>query len=169
MNSIYKYALIAALLIISVKLIVYLTHLQITPAGVFLEILSLLLMAVPLYLAMKKRRDANLGGFMSMKQAMGTGMLFSIITGLIVGIFTYLFSAYVDHETTPLVLKKIEEHLRAANISQAEIDAELAAQKEFYSPFNQALKGGLMGVLLVGFILSFICSMFVLKNPPSTN
>lgn len=100
---------------------------------------------------------------------MGTGMIFSIITGLITGIFIYVFSAYIDHETTPMILKKIEENMRAAKISQSEIDTELIAQKAFYSPFNQAFKGGFISILGAGFVISFITSMFVLKNPPPEN
>jgi hypothetical protein len=169
MKPVFKYPLIASALVIALKLVVVYAHMQLTPFGIFLGIFSFILMAVPIFLALKNRRDNELGGFLTVKQAMGTGMFFSIITGIIVGIFIYVFSSYIDHETTPLILKKIEENLRAANASPAEIETELTAQKDFYSPFNQALKGGLISVLVFGFILSFICSMFVMKNPPAQN
>lgn len=169
MKSIVLYSVIASLIIIVVKFIVYYANLQLTLMGIFMGIFSLILMIFPLYFAMKTRRDTELGKFMTIRQAMGTGMMFSIITGLITGVFIYIFSAYIDHETTPLILKKIEENMRAAKISQPEINAELIAQKAFYSPFNQALKGGFMSILGVGFILSFISSMFVLRNPPPEN
>ena len=168
MKPTYKYSLFASSLIIVIDIIVYYAHLQLSPFGIFLGILSFVLMAVPLYLAIKNRRDNELGGFITLKQVMGTGLIISVLTGIIVAIFMYIQSKFIDHETTGLILKKIEENLRTSKVSQTEIDLELSAQKDFYSPLNLAFKKGLMSVLGIGFILSFICSTFLVKNPPAS-
>lgn len=167
MKSTIKYSLSAALIVIAIKLIIYFSHLQLTPVGVFLSIFSLVLMGIPLALAMKNKRENELNGFLTLKQAMRVGLGISIIAGIIVGLFAYIQFRFIDHDTLPMILEKTITDMHKENAVQSQIDNEIIFKKDFYSPFNQA-KGALIGVLGAGFLISFISSTFLIKNPPTT-
>lgn len=169
LSSSIKYALLAALLVIGCKLIVFFTHSQFTAIGIYSGLISLLLIVVPLFLAIKNKRDNELGGFIVLKEVMKVGLGISVISGLIVCVFTFLYYKFLDHETLAQLISQTEDFMKKENKPQNEIDAQIIALKEFYAPVKQAT-GVLTGILISGLILSFILSTFFVKrNPASEN
>lgn len=164
MNSTVKYSLLASVLMISCKLGVYFTHSQFTTFGVYSGLIALLLILIPLVLAIRNRKD-ELKGFITMREVMKTALGISVVTALIVSIFTYLYFMFLDHETLEQLIVQTTEFLKKENKPQAEIDLAIISLKEFYTPLRQAT-GVLTGVLIAGLILSFISSTFFVKNPP---
>ena len=164
MKSLFKYSLLASFLVISIKLLVYFTHAQFTQFGIYSGLFSLLLLIVPLFLAIKEKRDKELGGFIILKEVMKVGLGISVISGLIICAFTFLYYKFIDDEPLAQLISKTEEFMKQTKKSQSEIDIQIIALKEFYSPIRQAT-GVLTGVLISGLILSFICSSFLVKNP----
>jgi len=127
-----------------------------------------LLIIVPLYLAIKSKRDKELGGFITLKEVMKTGLCIAVVTGLLNAVFIFLYYKFIDHETLEQLVIQTKDFMHKANNSQRDINLQIIALKEFYSPFKQAT-GVLTGVLVAGIILSFICSTFLVKNPPSNS
>src|ERR1051326_4196369 len=82
MRSIFKYALIAASLVIATKLIIFFTHSLFTAIGIYSGLFSLFLISIPLFLAVKNRRDNELGGYISFKEIAKVGLGISVIAGL---------------------------------------------------------------------------------------
>ena len=95
---------------------------------------------------------------------MKVGLGISVISGLIICAFTFLYYKFIDDETLAQLISKTEEFMKQTKKSQSEIDIQIIALKEFYSPMRQTI-GVLTGVLISGLILSFICSSFLVKNP----
>ncbi|MBI3502735.1 MAG: DUF4199 domain-containing protein [Bacteroidetes bacterium] len=169
MKPIFKYSLLASFLVIAVKLLVYFTHTQFSAIGIYSGLLSLLLLTVPLFLAIKNRRDNELGGFITLKEVMKVGLGISVISGLIICAFTFLYYKFIDHETLEQLITRTTDFMHKENKTSYEIEIELTALKEFYSPFKQAT-GVLTGILISGLILSFILStFFVRRNSANEN
>jgi hypothetical protein len=164
-SSSIKYALLAALLVIGCKLIVFFTHSQFTKFGIFSGLISLFLIVVPLFLAIKNKRDKEPGGCITLKEVMKTGLFIAVIAGLLNSVFIFFYYKFIDHETLAQLIVQTESAMHKANTSQSEIDVTIINLQEFYAPFRQAT-GVLTGVLVAGIFLSFICSSFLVKNPP---
>lgn len=162
---IVRYALLASAIVISIKLLVFFTHAQFSAPGIYSGLIALSLMIVPLVLAIKGLRDEN-GGYITLKEVMKAGMGISILSGAVISAFTFLYYKFIDHETLAHLITRTEAFMLKENKPQAEIDTQVAALKEFYSPLKQAT-GVLTGVLIAGLILTFISSTFLVKNPPA--
>lgn len=149
------------------KLVVYFTHSQFTSFGIFSGLIGLLLISIPLVLAIRSRK-AELNGYITLKEVMKTALRISVVTALIVSIFTYFYFMFLDHETLDQLIIQTTEFLKKENKQQSEIDLAISSLKEFYAPLKQAT-GVLTGVLIAGLILSFISSTFLVKNLPQQN
>lgn len=149
------------------KLGVYFTHSQFTTFGIYSGLIGLLLISIPLVMAIRNRKE-ELNGYITLKEVMKTALGISVVTALIVSIFTYLYFMFLDHETAPQIISQTVEFMHTANKPQSEIDLAIVSIQEFYTPLKQAT-GVLTGVLIAGLILSFISSAFLVKNPPATN
>ncbi|HEY4799142.1 MAG TPA: DUF4199 domain-containing protein [Bacteroidia bacterium] len=165
MKSLFKYSLIASVIVIIPKLVVFLTHSQFVGIGVYSGLISLLFISIPLIFAIRNKRN-ELGGFIRLREVMNVGLAVSVISGLIIAAFNFIYYKFIDHETLAQLIIRTEDALKAVKKNQSEIDVEINALKEFYSPFKQAT-GVLTGVLTAGVILSFLSSTFLVKNPPS--
>ena len=166
MKPILKYSLLASFIVIAIKLLVYFTHSQFSQFGIFSGLISLALLVIPLVLAIKDKKNEQ-GGFITLKEIMKVGLGISVITGVIVCVFTYLYFQFLDHETLSQLISQTEDFMKKENKLQSEIDVQIIALKEFYAPFKQAT-GTLTGILISGLILSFISSTFLVKNPPAS-
>lgn len=164
MLPVLRYAFIAAFLVIGCKLIVFFTHSQFTTFGIYSGLISLVLIIIPIFLAIKYKRDKELGGFITLKEVMKTGLFIAVIAGLLNAVFIFFYYKFIDHETLAQLTEQTESFMKKANNPQSEIDIQIISLKEFYSPFKQAT-GVLTGVLVAGILLSFICSTFLVKNP----
>ena len=168
MSQTVRYSLLASVLVISIKLIVFFTHAQFTTAGRYSGILALALLAIPLTQAILHRRDKELNGFITLKQVMRTGLFVCVAASLIVALFNYIYFRFIDHEILAYWLTESEKSLREAKASEEDVKKAHDYLTDFYSPFSQAT-GGLTGVLGVGAVLSFILSTFLMRNPPNEN
>ena len=168
MKSILKYALIAAGLVIAAKLIIFFTHTQFTGIGIYSGLFSLFLISVPLFMAVKNRRDKELGGYISLMEIAKIGLGIAVITGLIIAVFTYMYYKFIDHEILSHLIEQTKQLGIEQKRTQAEIDTELKALNDFYEPFHQAT-GVLTGILISGIVFSLIASTFLLKNPQNRN
>jgi len=168
MKSLSRYSLLASFLVIATKLFVYFTHSQFTKFGIYSGLISLLLIIAPLFLAIKNKRDKEQGGYITLKEVMKTGLFIAVITGMLNALFIFFYYKFIDHETLAQLIEQTESFMKKANNTQSEIDIQIISLKEFYSPFKQAT-GVLTGILIAGILLSFICSTFLVKNPPSNS
>ena len=158
--------MLASFIVIAIRLSVYFTHSQFSQFGIFSGLISLALLIVPLVLAIKNRKN-ELEGFITLRQVMSVGLGISVISGITVCVFTYLYFQFIDHETLAQLIIQSEDFMHKANKPQTEIDVQIIALKEFYAPLKQAT-GTLTGILISGLILSFISSTFLVKNPPAS-
>ncbi len=167
-SSSVKYALFAALLVIGCKLLFFFTHSQFTAIGRYAGLGSLLLLTLPLSIAFINKRNHELGGYITLKQLMRTGLGICLFASLLVAVFDFLYFKFIDHEILAYYLSENERLMREINKPESEIQLTLNSIREFYTPLSQAT-GALTGVLGGGALLSFFISPLIVRNPPKEN
>jgi hypothetical protein len=165
MNLPLRYALIASALVIVWKLSLYVAHAQLTLAGQFAGLISLALVFIPLFLGIRQKRNKELGGYISLRQVMLTGMAISVISSVIIAVFTYIYYEYIDKEIVQMYLSHAEKEMTAQKKPAGEIQQQFAAITAFFNPLRQA-SIALLNLMVAGVILSFISSTFLLKKLP---
>ena len=156
-----KYGFIAALVGVVYTLIIMVADLG---DNRWLSGLSYLILIAGIVLAMKQFKELN-HGFMSYGQGLGIGTLVSAIFGLLSGIFVWLYTSFVDTEYMGRMMDKQREAMLEQGLSDEQVDAGMAMAENFQGPLTLIL-GGLLGAVVIGFILSLIISAIMKNNRP---
>lgn len=117
-----------------------------------------------LTLAMKEFRTLN-GGFMSYGQGLGIGALSSGIAGFISAAYSYIYNEFIDPTVRQQILDKAREDLENRGMDDAQIEAAMEMSAKFSSP-GMTFVFGIIGSIIIGFILALIISAIMKKNKP---
>ena len=154
-----KCALLSAAIFIAIKLATFFTHTQLVGNGTYANLISLGLTAIPLFIGIKHKRENELGGYITIRQAFVAGVAISLQASLLAAIYTYLHNTFIDTEVIAYWTKEARRVGAELHKSEAEIQSFI----DFYSPFNQAT-AALMGVLGAGAVLSFMISTILVRK-----
>ena len=103
-------------------------------------------------------------GTMTYSQGLGIGTLMALFSYLISGIFTYIYTKFINPDFYSMMNDKLIEQWQEQGLSQEQIDAALSMTSKFQNP-EIALVMGLVGAVLVGFIIALIVSAITKQNP----
>lgn len=156
-----KYGLITALVSIVYTLIIMVLDMG---DNRWLSGLSFLIMIAGIVLAMKHYKSIN-HDYMSYGQGLGIGTLVSAVTGLLSGIFMWIYTSFVDSGYMARMQEKQTEVLLDRGMSDEEVEAAMKMTESFQGPIAMIL-GGLVGAVVVGFLLSLIISAIMKNNRP---
>ncbi|RYY21094.1 MAG: DUF4199 domain-containing protein [Cytophagaceae bacterium] len=153
-----RYGLLAGLLGVLISFGVNALQLEATPV----RFVSWVVLALSIVLAQRdfKRQHA---GFIDYGQALGVGMVVTLVYGVLSGIFAYIYANFIDPEIVVRAMEKARTEMEAkGSLSDAQIDQAMALSAKFISgPFIIAVIVILS--LLTGLLISLISS-FVVKN-----
>ena len=166
MRPTVKYAAFTAGLVIVFKLTVYISGNAITKLGSYSNLLSLLIIFPMVFITLKSMRDKELGGYMRTGTAMKAGLGFAAVLSVLLALYTYINFAFIDHETLPYILNEADKLAIEQKMDARQIDEMRSTWKEFYSPFKQATLA-LLQTIIATSLMAFICSTFVVRNPPN--
>lgn len=121
-----------------------------------------LIIAVGIYLAMNDFKKEN-QGFMSYGQGLGLGTLMSAISGLISSFFSMAYMKFIDPTITDQIMKKAVDDMEKKGIPDDQIEKAMEISKMFMNPGAMFVMG-LLGAVLIGFILSLIVAAIVKKD-----
>ena len=121
-----------------------------------------LIIGVGLYLSMNDFKKEN-QGFISYGQGLGVGTLMSAISGLISSFFSMAYMKFIDTSISDQIMKKAVEDMEKKGIPEEQIDQAMEISKMFMSPGAMFVMG-LLGSVLIGFILSLIIAAIVKKD-----
>lgn len=162
-----NYGLILALcsIVVSVLLFVMDKHID---RPWWASVLSIGIMVAVLIYGLKAFKAAN-GGFMSLGEALKTGLAISLIAGIVGALFNYIFVTMIEPEFVNKVLALTEAKMYEQNPNLSEADAKMALDmtEAFMSPWLMSAFA-LIGSLFFGFIISLIAGL-VMKQPRPTN
>jgi hypothetical protein len=113
-------------------------------------------------LGTKKFKEAN-GGFMSWGQGVKVGVGISIVAGLIVIIYNFIFMNYIEPDFMNQMTELQNQKLLDGGMSEEQIEAANEMGKAFQSPGIMAAMG-IIGYAIGGFIVSAITSAIMKKS-----
>ncbi|MDG1573472.1 DUF4199 domain-containing protein [Robiginitalea sp. M366] len=112
--------------------------------------------------AMLQFRKAN-GGKMTFGQALKIGVGMSLISALITIAFNYILTHVIDPDTTDKAMAFAAEQMREQyNLTQEQIDAQLAISKKMSAPYIQIPLGIIFSVI-IGFLASLVPALVLRK------
>lgn len=126
--------------------------------------LAYLILIGGIVLAMKQYKDINYG-YMSYGQGLGIGSIVSVLFGLLTGIFTWIYTEFVDTEYMGRMMEKQREQMIQQGLSDEQIDAGMKMAENFQGPVTMIL-GAAVITLIFGFILSLIISAIMKNSRP---
>ena len=156
-----KYGLLTGLVGVVYSLIIMVTDLG---DNRILSSLAYLILIAGIVLAMKQYKAINYG-YMSYGQGLGIGSLVSLIFGLLTGIFTWIYTEFVDTEYMGRMMEKQREEMLSQGMTDEQIDAGMKIAENFQGPVTMIL-GAAVITLIIGFILSLIISAIMKNSRP---
>ncbi len=158
-------------LYIGLALIIY--SLVIWAAGInnnkYASYLTFIILAVILFFTIKSYRDQVLGGVISYGRVLGYGVLASLISGVILAIYTYLFFTVIDTDALNQIRIAQEEAMFEQGLSAEQVEMSMKMMERFSNPITMSL-GNILGMTFFGFIFSLIEGIFLKRegNPFDT-
>jgi len=155
-----KWGTYIGIALIIYDLIMYVLGMKSSSGGNPLQYVVYLIFIVMLVMAIKSYRDSN--GIMSYGQGLGTGVLTSLVAGLLAAIYGYLFVAVIDPSFMDGAMDAARDQWEAQGLSDEQIESAEGVASMFMSPGAIAFMSLIM-YFIVGLILSLIASA-VIKN-----
>jgi Protein of unknown function (DUF4199) len=124
--------------------------------------LSLVILAVGIWLAHKQFKQLN-NGFMSYGQGLGTGTILATVSGVIGGVFSYIYFTFIDPTYMQRVMDLTRSRMEEKGMDDAQVDQAMAMAEKFSGPMSTTIFA-VLGALLIGFIISLVISA-ITKNP----
>ena len=130
------------------------------------SIVDTLIMIGAIVLGLKAFKKDN-GGYMSLGEALKTGLGISVIAGLIGAIFFYVFVNFIDPGMIDKMLEVQREQAILSNpdIDMAALDQGMEMSKNFMQPWLMSTFA-IIGTLFFGFIVSLISGLIMKRTNP---
>ena len=156
------YGLMLGLALVVYTLILYVTDLLITK-NFAIGLVNYVIIIAGIILGTKKLREVQ-NGTISYGQALGTGVMVSLFSSLLVGIFSYLLYSVIDPDLINQTLALMEERfVSQGKLSEDQIEMILERASEGMTPMRMVI-GSVFTFTFLGFIFSLITSAFLKKE-----
>ena len=167
-NSLIKNALYAGIIVgivlIIYNLILYMTDVIYKPKG-YIGILQFAILILGIIWGTITYRNQKLGGYISYGKSLGYGVLISVISGVVVGLFTFILYKFIDPELTAKAINAMQEKFLNQGMAAEQVEAMTKMQQKFQSPLLTFLFT-ILGFAFWGTIFSLIISAFTKKEKP---
>ena len=109
-------------------------------------------------------KDEN-GGYMTYGQGLSMGSILGLISGVLFGIFIFIYISFVDPNVMQERLDEARYQYEEMGMSDAQIDSSMEAVEMMMSPI-MIMVLSVIGTLFYAFVLSLIISAFTKNNNP---
>ena len=150
-----KYGVIAGGATVIWMTLGYLLGWEQSTMGKYAPYLSLMILALAIYITILFKRDRDKNGLLSFKEAFIAGMAVSFVVGLMVGGYLMLYVQAIHPGYADEMVKSAKEYYESQKFSQEQIDKGIESTKAMYSPFGQ-FTYGIGTTMLVGVFISVI-------------
>lgn len=119
---------------------------------------------VAIILGIKKIKEFN-GGFLSLSEALKTGLGIALVSGLVLVVYNLIFVTFIEPEYFERMLEFQQQNLLETypNFSDEQMEASAEMAKKMSGPFiNSAII--ILGSLFLGFIISLIGGLIMKKS-----
>ena len=163
-----RYGLIGGLIFIVYGLIGNLTGLGRPTAGlVAVAVFGLLVFVLYiglLYFAIRKHRDEDLGGYITIGRSVMVGVVVAILAGIISSVFNYLYMTLIEPDMAATIVEEMREMFESLGMDEDMIEEQLADVASRMNPAKQLIQG-LIGSGVMGAIFSLIIGAILKKTP----
>jgi len=160
-----NYGLLLALLSIVLQVISYVLDAHIDRPW-WLTVLQLIISISVISYGIKSYKTLN-AGYLTLGQALKTGLAISLIAGIIAVVFNYIFINYIDPDFVQKTLDFSREQMieQNPNMTEQQIENAMTMTAKFMTPiFMSAI--AILATLFFGFIISLFAGLVMKKNPP---
>jgi len=166
MKPFLKYGLITAAAGIVISMITYLLGLDKTSTGEYIGYLNIIVMIAGMIMAVKEKRENELGGFIEFGQAFSTATMTVLIAAAITSVYTYLYVSVINPGFREYTMQKQIEKMEAKGMAQEQIDVAMSYTEKFMTPTMMAIFT-FLGGMVVGIILALIIAAIMKKSNPN--
>jgi hypothetical protein len=159
-----KYGIIIGLVFIVYGMILEFMGLELETQQYF-GYLNYVLLVVVIVLAHKAFKDGG-DGYMSIGQGLGMGTLISLISGVLSGVFSYIYIKFIDDSMLTKIKDLQIEKMEEQGLDDAQIEQAMEIAGKFMSA-EMIPVWAILGMLFIGFILSLIVSLFTKNANPT--
>ena len=159
-----KYGIILGLVFIVVGMIIQFMNLDFEVMQKISYINYILLIAA-LVLAHKAFKDGG-DGFMTFGQGLGTGMLISVISGVLSSVFSYIYIKFIDDSMLTQIYDAQVQKLEAQGMDDQQIENTMKIASKFMSA-EMIPVWGILGMVVMGLIISLLVTLFTKKSNPA--
>lgn len=167
MKTELKYGLIitlagAAMLIIQDLAGLYGEHIQYLSA---ISWTGYIIPAVGLFLAIKEKRDKELAGSISYGKCISTGMLTSLISGILGTMVQFLFVSFVNPNFAEHLMDFQRQQMLDNGVPADQADVAMGMVQFMFSPLMMSVMA-FVSAMVSGIIISLIAGAILKKAPP---
>jgi hypothetical protein len=163
MKSAIRYGLIYGGLSVVWSLMTYITGVNRSDSSSIIQGLSIIIPIVCCVLAVKEYKATIGGGFISFGKAFKESMIVCLVGIIIAGIFSVIYTTYIDPTFMEFVMNKQYEKMEEDGMSPEMIEMSMNQAKMFTTPAMQ-LVFALFGGMFIGTVISLVVAG-VMKNP----
>jgi uncharacterized membrane protein YeaQ/YmgE (transglycosylase-associated protein family) len=130
------------------------------------SLLNFLLMASCIVYGLKAFKTGN-GGFLSLGEALKTGLAIALIAGIVGSIFSYLFVTVIEPDFAVNMLEATRVKMIEQNpdMTEEQMTMTLGMTEKMMSP-GILVAFGIIASLFFGFIISLIAGLVMKQNRP---
>ena len=165
MNTKFTYALIITIAQAMFSLLLYFTGYQTEKlaVGQYLNWIAFPITITLLWMGIKAVREESADKSLSYGQGVGAGVLISLYSGLMGGLYNFIHFKYVAPEFFDYQMEMIRSKWTQAGMSGTQIEQAEAITSKFMGPIATAIITPIMGVI-IGLLISLILAA-ILKRP----
>ncbi len=127
---------------------------------IYRNYVTLAVLIIGIFLSIFLTRKSK-SGFLEFSEGLRSGVLYSLMLALIIGIFNYVYFKYITPDTIDFFLSEAKKSDFAKNLKADELNQFLVAERSTFNSFKLVPP-----VLFFGLISSLLASaMFRRKNP----
>jgi ABC-type sugar transport system permease subunit len=165
MGTKFTYALILTIASAVLNLALYFTGYQTEKlaTGQYFQWLGFVIMIVVLFLGIKAVREESPGKYMSYGKGVGTGVLISLYSGLMSGVYSFIHFKFVNTEFGDYNMELIRAKWAQAGMGADQMEKAEGFTRMFMGPVSMAIISPIMAVIF-GLVVSLIIAA-ILKRP----
>ena len=163
LNNALRYGIYTGIAYVVVSLLFYSLGLSTKP---WVGYSSYVVVIVGIVMGTLAYRDKHSNGFISYGRALASGVLISLFTGVIMGIYAYVFFGFFDPEMMGKMLDIAAENMAKKGMTDEQIDAGLKFTSRFMTPPIIAATS-VLSLAFWGTIFSLITSIFIKREDNS--
>lgn len=168
MGTKFTYALILTIAGAGLNLLLYFTGYQTEKlaTGQHIQWLGFVIMAVVLFLGIKAVREESPGQYMSYGKGVGTGVLISLISGLMSAVYSFIHFKFINTEFADYQMEIVRAKWEQAGMSADQMEKAEGMARAMMGPVASAIMTPII-VLFFGLIFSLVIAAILKRPAPS--